>query len=304
MPWWQGVGNGEVPSPHILGQGRGASGDVISTIPRKIGDLEDRFSVTDDIDIAALREQGGLATVEVHACLGSTMERARVLAADMAVAMPAVVVADRQTAGHGRRGTRWWQAEGSLAVSIVLDDRVVGVPTQPTWSLACAVALAEAIAALEPAVDPRVKWPNDLIVDGRKLAGILLETAPAGRTILGIGVNTTGGVVARPPQLRDRITSLPDLTGRPLSRGAVLIEFLPRFVELVRLIHGTPEVLVDQYRARCGITGQAVTVYRGEERIDGVCGGIGNDGSLIVDTATGRQWITSGSLTAPECGAW
>jgi BirA family biotin operon repressor/biotin-[acetyl-CoA-carboxylase] ligase len=95
------------------------------------------------------------------------MERARRLAADLTTALPAIVLADHQTAGQGRRGARWWQAEGSLAVSIVLDERMVGVAVKPTWSLACGVVLAEAIAVLMPAVEPQVKWPNDLEVDGR-----------------------------------------------------------------------------------------------------------------------------------------
>ena len=251
----------------------------------------------------ALRMHAGFATVEVHPELGSTMDRARELAASATVALPALVLADRQTAGHGRRGARWWQAEGSLAVSIVLDDQVVGVPVQPTWSLACGVALAETIVAVEPMIDLRVKWPNDLEVAGRKLAGILLETGPAGRTILGIGVNTTGSAAAAPPPLRDRLTTLPDLTGRLLSRSDLLVEFLPRFLQLVRDMHASPAVLVDRYRVRCGLTDREVTVYRGEERIEGRCAGIAIDGSLIVDTAGGRQWITSGSHTAPD-DAW
>jgi BirA family biotin operon repressor/biotin-[acetyl-CoA-carboxylase] ligase len=263
-----------------------------------MGALEDSF-MPDPIETTALRDRAGFATVEVYPQITSTMERARQLAADAATAVPAVVMADRQTAGRGRQGAAWWQAEGSLAVSIVVDDQTVGVRVQPTWSLACGVALAEAIATLEPTVDPRVKWPNDLTVGGRKLAGILLETAPAGRTILGIGVNTTGSVADAPAPLRDRLITLPDLTGRSLPRGDLLVAFLPRFLALVREMRAAPEVLVDRYRVRCGLTGEPVTVYRGAENIAGVCAGIAADGSLVVDTATGRQWLTSGSLTAP-----
>lgn len=250
-------------------------------------------------ETAALRDQAGFAMVEIHPELGSTMDRARVLAADATVAMPALVLADRQTGGHGRRGASWWQAPGSLAVSIVIDDRVMGAPVQPTWSLACGVALAEAIAAVEPAVEPRVKWPNDLEVDGRKVAGILLETTSSGRTILGIGVNTTGSAAGAPPPLRERLTTLPDLTGRSLSRTDLLVAFLPRFLTLVREMHAAPEALLERYSVRCGLTGRPVTVYRGEERVTGTCAGIAKDGSLVVDTAAGRRWMTSGSLTPP-----
>ena len=257
------------------------------------------YFMHEQTETTALRTQAGFATVEIHAELGSTMDRARALAADATVSLPALVLAERQTAGHGRRGAGWWQAPGSLAVSIVVDDRVMRALVQPTWSLACGVALAEAIAAVEPTVEPRVKWPNDLEVDGRKLAGILLETTPPGRTILGIGVNTTGSAADAPPPLRERLTTVPDLTGRSLSRTDLLVAFLPRFRALVREMHGAPEVLLERYSVRCGLTVRPVTVYRGEEQIAGMCAGIAVDGSLVVDTAAGRQCVTSGSLSPP-----
>ena len=84
-------------------------------------------------ETAALRDAAGFPTVEIHPELGSTMDRARALAADATVSLPALVLAERQTAGHGRRGAGWWQAPGSLAVSIVVDDRVMRALVQPTW---------------------------------------------------------------------------------------------------------------------------------------------------------------------------
>lgn len=252
-----------------------------------------------DIDIARLQAQAGFATVEIHPRLGSTMERARAIAADRAAALPAVVLADAQTAGHGRRGARWWQPTGSLAVSIVIDESALLGPVQPNWSLACGVALAEAIAAIEPTVEPLVRWPNDLEVKGRKIAGLLLEAEVGGRVILGIGVNTTGHGADAPAPIRPRLATLPDLTGRSLSRTDLLAEFFPRFLDLVARMQADPQVLVDRYRPRCSLTGGTVTVFRGTERLEGTCRGIAMDGSLIVDTADGREWIASGSLTDP-----
>lgn len=258
-----------------------------------------RMDAIPDIDETLLRGQAGFATVEVHPLLGSTMDRAREIAADRSALLPAVVVADVQTAGHGRRGARWWQAPGSLAASIVLDETAAAAPIQPTWSLACGIAVAESIAAIEPAVEPLLRWPNDLELGGRKVAGLLLETAGGDRAILGIGVNTTGSIEQAPEPIRDRLTTLPDLTGRSLPRGRLLAEFLPRFLDLVRQMHDEPQVLVDRYRGRCSLDGRPVTVFRGAERVAGTCRGVAIDGSLVVDAASGRQWITSGSLTDP-----
>lgn len=252
-----------------------------------------------DIDAAALQTQAGFETVEVHPRLGSTMERAREIAADWAVPVPALVLAEMQTAGHGRRGARWWQPPGSLAVSIVLDHASAGCPAQPTWSLACGVALAEAIARIEPTVEPLVRWPNDLEVGGQKIAGLLVEAVSGGRVILGIGVNTTGRAADAPEPIRARLATLHDLTGRSLPRTPLLVEFLPRFLDLIRRMHDAPHLLVERYRPRCSLTGGMVSVFRGSQRLEGTCRGITVDGSLIIDTASGREWIASGSLTDP-----
>lgn len=239
-------------------------------------------------------------TLETHAEIDSTMERARELAAAAATTLPALVMADVQTAGRGRRGARWWQAPGSLAASIVLDERSAGAVVQPAWSLACGVALAEALAACEPAIDALVRWPNDVEANGRKIAGILLETAAGGRVILGIGVNTTGRLEEAPEQLRDRLTTVVDLTGRPLDRERLVIDFFPRFTALVQAMQDDPLALVCRYRPRCALDGRPVTVYRGQETVAGMCRGIDADGALLVDTGSGRVAVASGSLTAPE----
>jgi BirA family biotin operon repressor/biotin-[acetyl-CoA-carboxylase] ligase len=264
----------------------------------------------DPIDPAALLSHGGLATFEHYGEVGSTMERARAIAHDHSIPLPAAVVADRQSLGRGRRGAHWWQPPGSLTTSIVLDGAVAGLaPRQaeprPTWSLACGVALAEAIAALEPAIDPRVRWPNDLESGGKKLAGILVETAPNGRAIFGIGVNTTGSAADAPTAIRHRVATIPDRAGRGLAREPLLVAFLPRFLRLLAEMTADPRVLVDRYAPLCGLTGREVTVFRGietgiaEGAITGRCLGIDIDGAIVIETLVGRLHLASGSLTHP-----
>ncbi|MFN5756953.1 MAG: biotin--[acetyl-CoA-carboxylase] ligase [Planctomycetia bacterium] len=264
----------------------------------------------DPIDRDALLSHGGLAAFEHYDEVGSTMERARAIAHDRSIPLPAAVVADRQSLGRGRRGAHWWQPPGSLTTSIVLDGAAAGLaPRQaeprPTWSLACGVALAEAIAALEPAIDPRVRWPNDLESGGRKLAGILVETAPNGRAIFGIGVNTTGSAAAAPTAIRHRVATIPDRAGRGLAREPLLVAFLPRFLGLQAEMTADPRVLVDRYAPLCGLTGREVTVFRGietgiaEGAITGRCLGIDINGAIVIETLAGRLHLASGSLTHP-----
>jgi BirA family biotin operon repressor/biotin-[acetyl-CoA-carboxylase] ligase len=246
----------------------------------------------------------GLAAIEVLAEVTSTMERARGLAAEPGVGLPLAVLADRQTAGRGRRGAGWWQAPGSLAMSLVVDTaRVGGVETTrvtPLWSLACGVALAESLALLEPSIAARVRWPNDIVAGGRKLAGILVETAPGGRVIFGVGVNTTGSAADAPESLRGRVGTLPDITGRSLSRAQLLGIFVPRLFSLLGETSRDPGVLVERYRPLCSLVGTVVTVHRDDgRRLVGVCHGIDADGALVLDTAAGMMHLVSGSLTDP-----
>jgi BirA family biotin operon repressor/biotin-[acetyl-CoA-carboxylase] ligase len=249
----------------------------------------------DPVDPAGLRS-AGCATVELLAETESTMLRARGVAADATARLPAIVIADRQTQGRGRRGAGWWQAPGSLAASIVL-EAAAGPP--PAWSLACGVALAETLRAVEPAVAAVVRWPNDVEVGGRKLAGILVETVAAGRVIFGIGVNTTGTAADAPPALAARVATLPDLVGTVLPRERLLVAFLPKFLRLLADLAADPARLPDRYHPLCPLHGEPVTLHLGAQRHHGICRGITTDGALVLDTAAGRMLFASGSLTDP-----
>jgi BirA family biotin operon repressor/biotin-[acetyl-CoA-carboxylase] ligase len=227
------------------------------------------------------------------------MDRAREMATNHTTALPCAVGADRQLAGRGRRGARWWQPPGSLAVSIVV--AVDGGSSQPPpgWSLACGVAVAESIRDLEPGVNPLVRWPNDVEVGGRKLAGILVEAAPGGRAIFGIGVNTTGSAADAPAAIAPRVATMPDMTGRALARQRLLVALVPRLLTLLADVAHDPAVLADRYRPLCGLKDRPVTIHVADTLVVGTCRSIAADGRLIVDTPAGRQLVASGSLTPP-----
>jgi len=264
----------------------------------------------DPIDPDGLQRRAGIATCEHFAEVETTMDRARTVAADPSTRLPAVVVADRQLRVRGRRGARWWQPEGALVASLVLDASVVGGGgVRPAWSLACGVALAEALVELEPALDAQVRWPNDIEVGGAKLAGILVEAVGAGRVIFGIGVNTTGTAADAPADIRRRIATLPDLVGRPLPRERLLVAFVPRLCGLLAGMAHDDGLLRARYRPLCALTGRDVTVFRelGERgtgsRVSGPCLGIDRHGALVIDTVAGRLHVESGSLSDPAA-AW
>jgi biotin-[acetyl-CoA-carboxylase] ligase BirA-like protein len=138
----------------------------------------------------------------------------------------AVAVADEQTAGRGRLGRRWFAPAGtSLLCSVQLRPEV-SPERLPELTGVAARACAEAIAAMT-GIQPEVKFPNDLLVGGRKVAGILAE-AREGRVVLGVGVNVNVEEIDLPTEVDRPATSLLAETGRTISRAGLLVELLER----------------------------------------------------------------------------
>ena len=138
----------------------------------------------------------------------------------------AVAVADEQTEGRGRLGRQWLAPAGtSLLVSILLRPEVEPARL-PELSLVAGRACADAIAAVT-GLEPQVKFPNDVLLRGRKVAGILAE-ASEGRVVLGLGVNVAQEPGELPPDARTPATSLAIETGRAVDRGDLLVALLER----------------------------------------------------------------------------
>ena len=247
------------------------------------------------------------------------MDRGREVAASSA-ALPALITAIRQHSGRGRRGAAWWQPPGSLAMTLVLNASqtidLAGGPL-PLWAPACGLAVAEAIEMVYPAVQPQVRWPNDVEVHGRKLAGILVEATTSQRVLIGIGINTTGSAMAAPAELRERLTTLPDAVGKELPPDdllkAVVVQILWA-IAATSTLAGRIEI-VQRYQRHCSLTDHSVTLFEvlAEQlkrqphvpahlkvaRLTGICRGIDESGRLVVETAAGLLAIIAGSLTDP-----
>lgn len=158
-----------------------------------------------------------VATPEFHARIGSTSDRARELAA-AGCALPAVVVADRQRRGRGRRGRRWESdTPHGLWFTMARKGWAAGTETLP---LRVGLAVARALETIAPGVRVEIKWPNDLLVGGRKIGGVLCERPP-GVVLVGIGLNLNHP----PEELPDTAppaTSLRQECGCEVARGRVL----------------------------------------------------------------------------------
>jgi BirA family biotin operon repressor/biotin-[acetyl-CoA-carboxylase] ligase len=250
------------------------------------------------IDVERLLAETFIAHAEHHPVLDSTQLRARALAESAAVASPALVVADRQTAGRGRGTNRWWTGQRSLAFSLLVDPRQFGFPPRvvPRLSLAAGVAVIDAIAPRLPEQPLGLHWPNDVYVGRGKLAGILVEVLPDGRHIIGVGLNSNNTAADAPSALRESIATLADLTGHTHDHTELLVALLENLeAALVQL--GEPvEMLGQRFDLLCLQRGEALTVHQGDNVITGRCAGIAPDGALLLDTPTGRQAILSGTL--------
>jgi BirA family biotin operon repressor/biotin-[acetyl-CoA-carboxylase] ligase len=221
----------------------------------------------------------------------------------------AVVLADEQRAGRGRRGHRWFSPAGSgLYVSVVLSPgRSSGDPARATsvLTLMVGVALAEGIeAATGLAVD--LKWPNDLYVSGRKLGGVLAEASRGvwdpPSVVVGYGINVRAA--AYPPELRDRATSLDTELGRPVDRGLVFVETIASLAgRYDDLLAGRFDAILDAWRGRApNCVGAPVAWTTGFARASGVTAGIDDRGALLVLCGAHLERIVAGEVTwlAPE----
>jgi BirA family biotin operon repressor/biotin-[acetyl-CoA-carboxylase] ligase len=245
---------------------------------------------------------------EHHEWLDSTNTRARELAAEGAT-HGTVVTADEQTAGRGRQGRVWTAPPGKAllysAIVRPLDERHLMLP------LAAPLAVCETAEELAGTLAPDggatttgfrcgVKWPNDVQVEGRKLAGILVEARPQdGWAVVGVGLNLTISPDEFPPDLQDKAVSIfgstlggrgkprrslpavapPGLPPTPLTAAAVLSRHLERWVE------ADPDTVLATWRERDALKGREVAWDGGS----GVADGVDNRGYLLVVTPGGDR---------------
>jgi BirA family biotin operon repressor/biotin-[acetyl-CoA-carboxylase] ligase len=247
--------------------------------------------------------------VEFHPEIPSTNDRARAALREPG-GKGLAVVADLQTAGRGRRGRRWISPAGAnLLVSVALQpaipQRLAGV-----LGVAAALAVRDACASFAPDAGLAIRWPNDVVDrDGRKLAGLLVETALEGgelaEAVLGIGINVNWHPADMPPELGDGATSLLVLVGGPVDRVDLLGRLLGALDDEVQALE-RGESPLERLRARSWLDGRTVEVDTGAEMITGRAAGIADDGSLLLDADVGRLALSVGEVarvTGPRAAA-
>jgi BirA family biotin operon repressor/biotin-[acetyl-CoA-carboxylase] ligase len=201
-----------------------------------------------------------------------------------------VVVADAQTAGRGRLGRTWVSRPGlNLYLSILLRPRIVPAAA-PQLALVAGLAVAEAFE--DEGVSASIKWPNDVLLGGRKACGILTELeAEADRVdfvVVGIGVNLNSVDEDFPPELRTRATSLRLARGREVERARFAAQLLSRFERCYERFreHGFGG-LASAWERRSALVGRELTVDGAGEVVSGEYAGIDPEGALLLRTRGG-----------------
>jgi BirA family biotin operon repressor/biotin-[acetyl-CoA-carboxylase] ligase len=213
-----------------------------------------------------------------------------------------VVFAESQTKGRGRLGRKWISpARKGLWFSILLRPHLR--PQETTQlTVASATALRRAIVS-QTNLAVEIKWPNDILINGKKVAGILTEMSAeldrVRHVIPGIGIDVNQDASEFPPELRKTATSLKIEHGESLSRAALAIEILQELdKDYDRVALGKFSEIADEWEEHCGTIGKDVTVQIGDRKIRGCAESLDDDGALILRTEHGRlQRITGGDVT-------
>jgi len=228
--------------------------------------------------------------IEYHASIGSTQDRARELA--LAGAPETVVFAEQQKKGRGQRGRSWYSpAGGGNWLTLVLRPDL-DPARYPLLTLAAGVAIAEAVEEVTGAT-AAIKWPNDVLIEGRKCAGILAESdATNGWAILGIGVDVCADL---PHELADHAISLHELAGTQgggeagtaPEREVVLAAELAAVQRWLARLREEPKAVIAGVAARDALRDRPVTIDTPAGRTEGIARGIDPRGALLVEMKDG-----------------
>lgn len=190
------------------------------------------------------------------------------------------IFAEQQTAGRGRGGNKWLSSRSdSILCSILLTRNAL--PTE-LLSLACAVAVAEAIG--KPA---RIKWPNDIILNGRKVAGILLESKPQGVCIVGVGINCHQSKESFAEDLHSAATSIDIETKSVTDRISLARRLLTSIDDWLEAARTSPEKVTDRWRELSIQLGHRVALLFKGKKFTGHCFGIDPEKGLTLRLDTG-----------------
>ena len=237
------------------------------------------------------------------------------------VLLPCIAVADEQSAGVGRGANRWFSPQGCLMFSMAIEHTMLDPANTPQRLAMLPLRVGLALAqSLEPLVrsQPKVKWPNDVLVEDRKISGILIESQTVGSqtvgsqtvgsmgyAIIGIGINCTVEFDQAPEEVRRHAVSLHQVLANreqeQASCESVLLGFLRSWFDLQEICASEPDWIERNWPAWDWLADREIQVQQPTKTWHGRADGIGSDGSLrLIDSQAIRHTILSGTVRVLE----
>ncbi len=210
---------------------------------------------------------------------------------------PHIVVAEEQQAGRGRMGRTWDSSPGGIYFSLVIYPNCAfeAIPALP---LVVAVAITNIIRAYNMRAE--IKWPNDVFVNGKKIAGILVElsgeTDMPGKAIIGTGINVNQKIETYPQALQQNVTSMRDSLGYPLNRLIFFNKMLEETTYLIENLNHRMSDILDTWREYSCTLGQNIKIKQVGKTFYGIARDIDEKGALVLETEEGFQKIYSGDI--------
>ena len=279
-----------------------AEGYEIEAVRNRGYRLHDSADILNEAEIRAVLTSRWLGqNVKFFEEIDSTNNEVRRMA-EQGAPEGTLVVAENQTAGKGRRGRAWIVPAGiAIAMSIVLKPQELLPEHAPQLTLVAALAVARAIEQ-QTGLSVQIKWPNDIVIDGKKVCGILTEMSTQidyiNHIVVGIGINVHNEQF--PEELSDRATSLYlSSGGRRYSRAALVEAVCEQFEYFYGIFMQTQDMsgLKEVYDDCLVNRGRTVRILDPKGEYEGVALGISPQGALEVNTADGRRLVDSGEVS-------
>ena len=216
----------------------------------------------------------------------------------------AIIIAEKQTHGKGRLNRKWYSPEGGIWLSVIIHPEFQ-ISDATIIPLAASLALCESIKKVHK-IKTDVKWPNDITIDGKKVAGMLIDTSIQGNKVenlvLGIGINFAVNIQQIEKRLKNSpnfygVTSLFPEKNKP-SKIELLVQFLLELEKVINsLIKGKNAQIIRDWSKHTNMFGKTISVNTGNGKISGIAKKIDSDGALIIKTGTKNRRIFVGDVT-------
>ncbi|VAX42154.1 Biotin operon repressor / Biotin--protein ligase [hydrothermal vent metagenome] len=252
------------------------------------------------LNTARIQQETFVQTIDLHESIASTNDWALQICQQKE--MPHLVLTLEQTAGRGRGNKNWWSSTGCLTFSLILNPEEYSIAPRdyPLLSLVTGLALYETFSKFVPQESLGVKWPNDIYLQNKKVSGLLIETVPLPRVVIGVGVNVNNKIENAPEELHSSAISLAEFTTDEIDMNDLLIHFLSQLEAELKAFPLATNEITRRWEMASILAEEKITIQDGNRLIKGFYNGIDTTGAIKLQTDSGIISISSGEIIDRE----